>query len=140
MNRLTKRNKDGIAYYPHCFEWPCGGSKCTPMNCDFDDKVCERLAAYEDTGMEPDEITALKRERDAAVLDLIMLGDCETCTKDCGITIARILGCGCKDYVWRGEEQSGLSARACGNGCCPYQTDEPCPAVDGCGGYEEEKR
>lgn len=67
MNRLTRRNEAGIAYYPHCFEWPCGGSKCTPINCDFDDKVCERLAAYEDTWMEPEEITALKRERDAEV-------------------------------------------------------------------------
>lgn len=95
------------------------------------------LAAYEDTGMEPDEIAALKRERDAAVSDLIMLGACETCAKDCGITSGPIIGCGCTDYIWRGEEGAARKAQACGNRDCPHHTGAPCPAADGCGGYEE---
>lgn len=32
--------------------------------------VVDRLAAYEDTGMDPDEIAKLRAERDAAVEDL----------------------------------------------------------------------
>ncbi len=135
MNRLTKRNEDGHAYYPNCYDWPC--LRCTPISCTFYDKVCERLAAYEDTGMEPEEIAALKRERDAAVSDLIMLGDCESCAKDCGITGCQIIGCGCKGYIWRGDEDAARKARACGNWDCPHQTGAPCPASDGCGGYEE---
>lgn len=118
-----------------------GGGKwrCNVRGTEVNGEEIDRLAAYEDTGMEPEEIAALKRERDAAVLDLIMLGDCETCTKDCGITIARILGCGCKDYVWRGKEESVRTARACGNRDCPHQTGAPCPAADECGGYEGEE-
>lgn len=118
-----------------------------------------RLAEYEDTvlepeeikdnmemfhahrhicaGMEPEKIEALKRERDAAVSDLIMPGTCETCAKDCDITRDQIISCGCKDYIWRGEEGPARKARAWGNVDCPHQTGALCPAADGCGGYEE---
>lgn len=51
MKRLTARNSIGSAYYPHCFrEDTCDGEgaseKCN--NCDFNQRVLEKLAAYED--------------------------------------------------------------------------------------------
>ena len=51
MERLTKRNEHGGAYYPYCFkENTCGGfgssEKCD--DCDFCTSVCEKLAEYED--------------------------------------------------------------------------------------------
>ena len=51
MERLTKRNEHGKAYYPYCFkENTCDGigtsEKCN--DCNFDTKVCEKLAEYED--------------------------------------------------------------------------------------------
>ena len=51
MERLTKRNEHGGAYYPYCFkENTCGGfgssEKCD--ECDFCTNVCEKLAEYED--------------------------------------------------------------------------------------------
>lgn len=57
MERLTRRSDTGHAYYPRCFEEPCGGDGCKIKDCLFDNTICERLAKYEDTGLEPDEVT-----------------------------------------------------------------------------------
>lgn len=46
------------AYYPRCFKEPCYGSGCKIKDCPFETAVCERLAAYEDTGLTPEEIKA----------------------------------------------------------------------------------
>ena len=61
MERLTEWNElsHKHAYYPRCFEDPCYGSGCKIKDCPFETAVCERLAAYEDTGMTPKEVTAL---------------------------------------------------------------------------------
>lgn len=52
MERLTKR-ENGHAHYPRCFEEPCGGMGCRTEDCEFKTEICERLAAYEDTGLTP---------------------------------------------------------------------------------------
>ena len=57
MERLTKW-ENGHAYYPRCFKEPCYGSGCKNKDCPFETAVCERLAAYEDTGLTPEEIKA----------------------------------------------------------------------------------
>ena len=57
MERLTKRG-NGHAYYPRCFKEPCYGSGCKIKDCPFETAVCERLAAYEDMGLTPEEIKA----------------------------------------------------------------------------------
>lgn len=46
--RLTKREKNGPAYFPMCFTPPCNGEGCKDENCIFIIDVCERLAGYED--------------------------------------------------------------------------------------------
>lgn len=57
MERLTGRNEMGGAYYPKCFKEPClGMGDCVDMNCEQQYDVCEKLAAYEDTGLTPEEI------------------------------------------------------------------------------------
>ena len=60
MERLTKWNESSYkhAYYPRCFEEPCYGSGCKIEDCPFEIAVCERLAAYEDIGLTPEEIKA----------------------------------------------------------------------------------
>lgn len=60
MERLTEWNGGQTchAYYPRCFKEPCYGRGCKIKNCPFDTAVCERLAAYEDTGLTPEEIKA----------------------------------------------------------------------------------
>ena len=62
MERLTKWNESSYkhAYYPRCFKEPCYGSGCKIKDCPFEIAVCERLAAYEDTGIEPESVEALK--------------------------------------------------------------------------------
>ena len=62
MDRSTKRDLDGYAYFPCCFEEPsCGyGYVCKMPECNFLRKVCDRIAAYEDTGLEPNEVEAVK--------------------------------------------------------------------------------
>ena len=63
MDRLTAR-KGGLAYYTACFadDAPCGGGnpgeQC--LRCDQMEKQCQRLAAYEDTGLTPEAITRMK--------------------------------------------------------------------------------
>lgn len=53
MERLTKWG-NGHAFYPRCFKEPCYGSGCKIKDCPFETAVCERLAAYEDTGWTPE--------------------------------------------------------------------------------------
>ena len=60
MERLTERNKSSHkhAYYPRCFKEPCYGNECKINDCPFETAVCDRLAAYEDIGLTPEEIKA----------------------------------------------------------------------------------
>ena len=57
MERLTEWNgrQPRDAYYPRCFEEPCYGGGCKINDCPFETAVCERLAAYEDTGLTPEQ-------------------------------------------------------------------------------------
>jgi hypothetical protein len=61
VKRLTKR-ENGHAHYPRCFEEPCGGMGCRTEDCEFKTEICERLAAYEDTGLEPEEVDKLTKD------------------------------------------------------------------------------
>ena len=68
MERLTKWG-NGHAYYPRCFKEPCYGSGCKIKDCPFETAVCERLAAYEDTGLTPDQVVNAKNIIDLAFAD-----------------------------------------------------------------------
>lgn len=63
MERLTEWNDEQTrhAYYPRCFEDPCYGSGCKIENCPFEAAVCDRLAAYEDTGLTPERCAEFAR-------------------------------------------------------------------------------
>ena len=61
MERLTRRSDTGHAYYPRCFEDPCNGNGCKFKDCLFDERTCERLAAYEDTGLTPERCAEFAR-------------------------------------------------------------------------------
>lgn len=90
MERLTKRDIGGRAYYPECSKtefcsWAGRSDKCG--RCIFDAKVCERLARYEDIDLTPKEIVDLK-ERDTAKTAIITgynraigckVGECPKC-------------------------------------------------------------
>ena len=52
MERLTKKHYGGNGYYMACSEH-CN-KEC--FDCKEIDKIIDRLAAYEDTGLEPEEI------------------------------------------------------------------------------------
>lgn len=57
MERLTGRNEAGQAYYKKCFEEPCQGMPEDCALCDYhNETVCERLAAYEDIGVSPEQL------------------------------------------------------------------------------------
>ena len=62
MERLTEWNGEQPrhAYYPRCFKAPCYGDGCKINDCLFETAVCDRLAAYEDTGLYPESVEALK--------------------------------------------------------------------------------
>lgn len=62
MERLTEWNDEQTrhAYYPRCFKDPCYGNGCKINDCSFETAVCDRLAAYEDTGLEPEAVETVK--------------------------------------------------------------------------------
>lgn len=68
MERLTEWNGEQTrhAYYPRCFEAPCYGSGCKIEDCPFETAVCDRLAAYEDTGLSPEKVSWMKEVVEAA--------------------------------------------------------------------------
>lgn len=63
MEQLTEWNggQTRHAYYPRCFKEPCYGSGCKIKDCPFEIEVCERLAAYEDTGLTPERCAEFAR-------------------------------------------------------------------------------
>ncbi len=62
VERLTERNEYGEAYYKRCYASPCEGTGESCDNCDLIDiEVCEALAAYEDTGITPDQMREISR-------------------------------------------------------------------------------
>ena len=78
MERLTEWNggQTRHAYYPRCFEEPCYGEGCKINDCPFETALCERLAAYEDTGLMPEEVLP-KDKADEIALKLMRLADLE---------------------------------------------------------------
>lgn len=90
MERLTRRTECGDAYYPECYERCYGEGASEKCNdCDYDEKICDTLAGYEDTGLTPEQIQLLK-ERDTAkaarpISDRSLYGIC----LNCGQTIFR---------------------------------------------------
>ena len=77
MKRLTAIEENGNAFYPYCFrEDTCFGAgeseKC--LECDFAKKVCETLAAYENTGLTPSQILEMK-ERDTAKVPSVKINN-----------------------------------------------------------------
>ena len=73
MERLTEWNdeKPRNAYYPRCFEEQCYGGGCKIKDCPFETEVCDRLAAYEDTGLTPEEVERSKLEIEAGCVKAI---------------------------------------------------------------------
>ena len=105
MERLTRRSDTGHAYYPRCFEEPCN-RRCE--DCLFDETICKRLAAYEDTGLEPEEVLP-KDKADEIALKLMRLADLESlCNYDRLRELAEadkdgrvvVLPCKVGDTVW----------------------------------------
>ena len=68
MERMTEWNDEQTrhAYYPRCFEEPCYGGGCKINDCPFETAVCDRLAAYEDTGLSPEKVSWMKEVVEAA--------------------------------------------------------------------------
>ena len=64
MERLTGRDKSGFVHYKQCFEEPCGGMGCDKENCDYKQLFCETLAAYEESGLTPEECKRLKEDNE----------------------------------------------------------------------------
>lgn len=62
MSRLTARDEHGNAYYPRCFKEPCNSGGCTKNMCDFAVEICDKLAAYEDTGIDPEQLSVIDDE------------------------------------------------------------------------------
>ena len=59
MKRMTERGEDGNAYYPKCFKEPCEGMGCKLKQCKFSEAACDRLAAYEDSRLSPEDAANL---------------------------------------------------------------------------------
>lgn len=109
MERLTEWNCEQTrhAYYPRCFEEPCYGSGCKIEDCPFETAVCDRLAAYEDTGLTPERCAEFARAdaegryivmRDAEQAGVARLRELAEADKDGRVVV---LPCKVGDTVWR---------------------------------------
>lgn len=81
MERYTEKHYDGNGYYLIC------SGNCETLNCGdcgILDKIVDRLAAYEDTGLEPEEIGALK-SREKGLVELLNGVSC-----GCAVTYTHI--------------------------------------------------
>ena len=77
MKRLTAISDVEEAYYPYCYradtcDGEGGTEKC--RDCEFSEKICKTLAAYENTGLTPEEIVKLK-ERDGEKASSVKIND-----------------------------------------------------------------
>lgn len=61
MDRLTKRNENGSAYYPECYEDPCYGCGCIDDDCELEIRACNKLADYEDLGLTPKQLKEISK-------------------------------------------------------------------------------
>lgn len=59
MERLTEKHYLGTDHYMKC-SGNCNVDNC--IDCPSFYRLVERLAAYEDTGLEPEEVTALQKD------------------------------------------------------------------------------
>ena len=107
MERLTEWNGEQPrhAYYPSCFKAPCYGDGCKINDCLFETAVCDRLAAYEDTGLTPEEIKApftedamINLEAQALGVEPSRLRELAEADKDGRVVV---LPCKVGDTVWR---------------------------------------
>lgn len=109
MERLTEWNDEQTrhAYYPRCFEEPCYGGGCKIKDCPFETAVCDRLAAYEDTGLTPERCAEFARAdaegryiimRDAEQEGVARLRELAEADKD-GRCV--VLPCKVGDTIWR---------------------------------------
>lgn len=82
MERLTKYNeKVKKHFFPYCFrEDTCAGMGCEKPDCEFIEKVCERLGQYEDIGT-VEECKALKEKAEPKK---IKPRECDNCDDDDG--------------------------------------------------------
>ena len=60
MERLTEKHYIGTDHYMKCSGNCNVDMDC--IDCPSFDRLVERLAAYEDTGLEPEEVTALQKD------------------------------------------------------------------------------
>lgn len=71
MERLTEKHYLGTDHYMKCSGSCNVDIDC--IDCPSFDRLVERLAAYEDTGLEPDEVTALQKDWSALCT---VIGEC----------------------------------------------------------------
>ena len=107
MERLTEWNDEQTrhAYYPRCLKNPCYGSGCKINDCPFETAVCDRLAAYEDIGLTPEEIkapftedTMINLAAQAMGVEPSRLRELAEADKDGRVVV---LPCKVGDTVWR---------------------------------------
>ncbi len=94
MERLTARDEQGFAHYPYCFEKCDGdavGIKCQTR--DFEEKICNKLAEYEDM-----EEQGLLLKLPCKVGDTVKLNACCECISILPNTICPFENdCDCED-------------------------------------------
>jgi hypothetical protein len=75
MERLTEKHYLGTDHYMKCSDSCNVDMDC--IDCTSFDRLVERLAAYEDTGLEPEEVLP-KDKSDEIALKLMRLADLES--------------------------------------------------------------
>lgn len=107
MKRLTKKFEHSEKH-----SMKCAASPTCPMNCECCtelDRIVNRLGAYEDTGLTPEQYAEYagmmdaaaraakhyKEQRNAAIKQLRRIADCDTCrhNQPCGVDSPKCVAC-----------------------------------------------
>lgn len=100
MTRLTKRIEGGQAVFHEC-HGTCG--TCDGANCYCIGPMVDRLAAYEDTGLEPEDVRRLQKDWTSLIITIDEMG-CMPHLRDLiqaehdGMLV--VLPCKVGDHVW----------------------------------------
>lgn len=142
MERMTERSERGNAYYPQCFKEPCEGMGCKLKQCKFSEAACDRLAAYEDSGLSPEDAEnlhailrlgdgmTLMRLRELAVADQegrVIVLPCKGTDKLYVVGTKQIVECNVAEmYLMDDETIEYLVNFECVDNCdgCPFNSWE----------------
>lgn len=113
MDRLTEKYRGDNRYYMVCSETCVSDMDC--IDCLTHDRLVERLAAYEDTGLMPNDVTDMMAANGNAICEIVKLKEELQGAKNTAEQYAAI-----NDTLYDSNMKLGADRKALNNELCQY--------------------